>query len=58
MHSHSVLHGLQAGLLPKDHPGLEVRAEVRAVHGNPLRAPLRMQTGSGHGHDLLPSPVL
>jgi hypothetical protein len=26
---------------------LEVRAEVRAVHGNPLRAPLRVQASSG-----------
>jgi hypothetical protein len=42
-----VLHGLQAGVLPEDDPVLEVRAEVRALHGNPLRAALRVQASSG-----------
>ncbi len=46
---HGMLHGLQAGVLPEDHPGLEVRAAVRALHGDPLRAAVRLQAGSGHG---------
>ena len=44
---HGLLHGVQAGVLPEDHPGLEVRAEVRALHGDPLRAALRLQASSG-----------
>ena len=47
MHADRVLHGVQAGVLPKHHPGVEVRAAASAVHGDPLRAALRVQAGSG-----------
>jgi hypothetical protein len=51
-----LLYRVQAGLLPEDHQVLEVRAEVRALHGHSVRAPLRVQAGAGLR--LLPVPML
>ena len=51
-----MLHGLQAGVLPEDHPGLEVRAEASGVHRHPLRAEVRLQASSRAG--LLPGSLL
>jgi hypothetical protein len=47
MHEDRVLHGVQAGLLPADNPGVEVRAATSPLYGDTLRAALRMQAGSG-----------
>ena len=56
-HPHGVLHGVQAGLLPTHHPGLEVCAEMRAIHRDPLRAALCVQASSSDRHDLLPKQL-
>lgn len=52
-----MLHGVQASLLPEDHPGHQVCAPLRALHGHPLRASLRVQASACEGLLLLPEQL-